>query len=118
MGLKNPQISEICNKKYCQVLQAGHPPVLYHQASDVLHCYHSAGSDRSTVSIFSPSAFSAFFLHKISDRFSRSLLGSMKTATGLQATPTSTSLLSTISGFHQNAKINLEDGDNHDDPMV
>ena len=42
----------------------------------------------------------------------------MKTATGLQATPTSTSLLSTISGFHQNAKINLEDGDNHDDPMV
>ena len=49
--------------------------------------------------------FQPFFLQQISDRFSRSLLGSMKTATGLQATPTSTSLLSTISGFHQNAKI-------------
>ena len=32
-----------------QVLQAGHPPVLYHQAADVLHRYHTAGHHQSTV---------------------------------------------------------------------
>ena len=32
-----------------QVLQAGHPPVLYHQTADVLHCYHTAGHHQSTV---------------------------------------------------------------------
>ena len=37
---KNPQT---------QVLQAGHPPVLYHQAADVLHRHHSSGHNQSPV---------------------------------------------------------------------
>ena len=32
-----------------QVLQAGHPPVLHHQAADVLHCHHSSGHNQSSM---------------------------------------------------------------------
>ena len=32
-----------------QVLQAGHSPVLHHQAADVLHCYHSSGHNQTTI---------------------------------------------------------------------
>ena len=45
---KTPKTTHKFNVLMFQVLQAGHPPVLYHQAADVLHCHHSSGHNHQS----------------------------------------------------------------------
>ena len=52
---RNPQIQTKTSKQLTnpmspcrQVLQARHPPVLYHQAADVLHRHHSSGHNHQS----------------------------------------------------------------------